>query len=73
MINGRIVEEPYLDENTRTLDFDMRIVPPGHVFVLGDNRMDSTDSRVIGPIPIKEIIGRADLVYWPLRDFKFLW
>jgi signal peptidase I len=73
MINGKIVEEPYLDENTRTLDFDMRKVPPGHVFVLGDNRMDSTDSRVIGPIPIKKIIGRADLVYWPLRNFKFLW
>ncbi|MBA4494710.1 signal peptidase I [Paenactinomyces guangxiensis] len=73
MINGKIVNEPYISEHTRTQDFDMRKVPPGHVFVLGDNRTDSSDSREFGPVSMKKIIGRADLIYWPFQDFGFLW
>ena len=41
-------------------------VPPGHYFMMGDNRLDSDDSRVWGPAPARDLIGKAFFVYWPL-------
>ena len=41
-------------------------VPPGHYFMMGDNRLDSDDSRVWGPVPARDLIGKAFFVYWPL-------
>jgi signal peptidase I len=63
-VNGQPLEEPYV---LRTGDYSMpeRIVPPGQVFVLGDNRMNSEDSRYFGFVPIDLLVGRALLVYWP--------
>jgi signal peptidase I len=72
-VNGKIINEPYISEDNRTLDFDEVKVPPGDVFVMGDNRINSKDSRDIGPIPISKIIGRAEFVYYPFDHFKFLW
>ena len=42
---------------------------------MGDNRRDSTDSRssTLGPVPIDQIVGRADLTVWPFKDFGLLW
>jgi len=49
-------------------------VPEDHVFVLGDNRPNSKDSRwdSVGFIPMDEIVGRADVVFWPLTKFRFI-
>lgn len=76
-INGEMVDEPYLDEvkayasSPYTNDFREE-VPEGHIFVMGDNRQNSRDSRMIGPIPIKDVVGRADIVFWPLSEFHFV-
>lgn len=66
-INGEPFNEPYLASPTRG-DYGPIEVPPLHVFVLGDNRNASNDSRSFGPIPLDNIIGRAWLSYWPLEQ-----
>jgi signal peptidase I len=69
-VDGDAVEEPYL-EGERTFcspgrtDCAAVTVPEGSVFVLGDNRDNSSDSRAFGPISIDNIIGKAWITYWP--------
>ncbi|WAA10695.1 signal peptidase I [Fervidibacillus albus] len=77
-INGEKYDEPYLDEykqklvgGTLTEPFSVD-VPEGHVFVMGDNRRYSKDSRHIGPIPLEDILGKANIIYWPLDEFKII-
>ncbi|TVX97698.1 signal peptidase I [Cohnella terricola] len=48
------------------------VVPEGTVFVMGDNRSNSEDSRMIGYIPVDRIVGRADLIFWPIKEFKLV-
>ena len=45
-------------------------VPPGHIWVLGDHRLVSEDSRCFGPVPISSIRGQAMLIWWPFQDFR---
>ncbi|MDO9534741.1 MAG: signal peptidase I [Bacillota bacterium] len=56
--NGEILEEPYLKEPAEYWILDKVVVPEGHIFVMGDNRNDSRDSRSIGCIPISHVIGK---------------
>jgi signal peptidase I len=74
-VNDRRLEEPYLQDGMRTGDpangnnpeIQRQVVPDGTVFVMGDNRSNSHDSRYSdrGPIPIDTIVGRAFVLVWP--------
>jgi signal peptidase I len=79
-INDKPVDEPYLNEYKQkahadgvplTGDFGPLVVPKGEFFAMGDNRRNSKDSRVIGTVPLSEVVGRADVVFWPLSEFRF--
>jgi signal peptidase I len=67
-INGELLDEPFTTEQTRPGRYTRITVPPLHVFVLGDNRNHSNDSRSFGPVPIENIVGRAWISYWPPED-----
>jgi signal peptidase I len=65
-IDGGVLDEPYLSQPTRD-DGRTWVVPPLHVFVMGDNRSASRDSRSFGPVQMEEIIGHALFRYWPIH------
>jgi signal peptidase I len=68
-INGRRQNEPFIRKGTpcdRLCDLPQEItVPAGHLFMMGDNRGESDDSRAWGPVPEGSIIGHAFFTYWP--------
>lgn len=66
LVNGIAIEEPYLPETASMPDFGPETVPDRHVFVMGDNRSRSQDSRRFGPVPVEDIIGRAFVRVWPV-------
>jgi signal peptidase I len=72
MVNGRVVVEPYLPPDTRTDDFGPRVVPPGRLWVMSDNRVATQDSRSFGPIRRSSVVGRAVVRVWPVRRISFL-
>ncbi len=65
ILNGQPLPEPYIAESPR-YEMPAVTVPSGYVFVLGDNRNDSNDSHVWGPLPRQNLIGKARLRFWPL-------
>ncbi len=62
--------EPYIVNEDATYTKDVSLLP-GEYFVMGDNRPNSSDSRVWGPLPKKDIIGRVDLRLLPIRESGF--
>jgi len=66
--NGRLRNEPYARpcEGSAECQFSVAVtVPRGHVYLLGDNRGASQDSRFWGPVPMSWVIGEATVIYWP--------
>lgn len=64
-VDGKPRLEPYLSPRSDVRDFGPVVVPQGNVFVMGDNRTESFDSRWFGPLQEKKILGEAFVVYWP--------
>jgi signal peptidase I len=77
MIDGRRLDEPYLDPTVVTPgncggDTPATAVPDDSVFVMGDNRPGSSDSRTLGPIHESDLVGRAFVVFWPRSHWQWL-
>lgn len=67
VVNGSPVAEPYLDQGrVDGLYFGPVTVPAGRLFVLGDNRADSVDSRTLGPVAVHDVVGRVLIRLWPV-------
>ena len=78
-VNGVALDEPYLFHNAAGVaeptvagDQSRWVVPEGELFVMGDHRQVSEDSRVFGPIPVSSVIGRGVVRYWPLSEFGII-
>ncbi|MDL2220740.1 signal peptidase I [Eubacteriales bacterium OttesenSCG-928-N14] len=67
-INGERIEDPHAAEPS-IRDTLPVIVPQGHVFVMGDNRNNSQDSRSFGPIPHSSIVGQGLFIIWPISSW----
>lgn len=79
-VNGLAIDEPYVyidadgsPQKTRVGgDQASWTIPDGELFLMGDHRGDSIDSRVFGPVRVDQVIGRAWLRYWPITEFGIL-
>ena len=72
LVNGAMLDEPYLD---RTIDYGHigpLVMAPDFFYVMGDNRGNSSDSRLHGPLPREQILGKAWVSYWPLANLGLI-
>ena len=71
-VNDVKLDEPYRKDMNPMPDYGPTTVGKDKVFVMGDNRSNSEDSRVFGPIPKSTIVGKAFVLIWPLNRFRWL-
>ncbi|MEX2183897.1 MAG: signal peptidase I [Chloroflexota bacterium] len=79
-INGAVLDEPYVyagpdgdpQPTNAPLDQASWTIPDGQLFLMGDHRSNSADSRTFGPVDVDQVIGRAWLRYWPFDTFGVL-
>jgi signal peptidase I len=76
-VNGHVLNEPFLYPGSHPCSSDgfegkTVVVPRGDLFVMGDHRDDSADSRVNGVVPVSDVIGHAFVVIWPISDWTTL-
>ncbi|MEX1280668.1 MAG: signal peptidase I [Acidimicrobiia bacterium] len=72
VVDGVALDEPYLPAGVDMADMEPTTIGPDELWVMGDNRNHSSDSRVFGPIPADEVVGRAFVVMWPLDRWSGL-
>jgi signal peptidase I len=82
LVNGSVINEPYIDKDVLALptpedvcripDMKKITVPKKQIFVMGDNRPQSFDSRNFGSVPVKLVVGRAFAVVWPFGSIRGL-
>ena len=78
LIDGVALDEPYVYEESdgtrqpTNAPQDQWLIPEGELFLMGDHREDSADSRAFGPVPVEQVIGRAWLRYWPFDAIGIL-
>ncbi len=70
-VNGELLNEPYITIPANPFAKIWK-VPANSYFVLGDNRLVSDDSRYWDYVPKDFIVGKAVIVYWPIKDWKFI-
>ena len=71
-VNGVKLEERYLTQGTLTSAFAPVEIQPGQLWVMGDSRNNSADSRVFGPIDVDTVVGRSVVQIWPISDIELL-
>jgi len=71
-INGKARFEPYTMSSYDSNNFGPERVPLNNLFVMGDNRPNSQDSRVFGPLSKNSVVGKAFMIYWPPQRIRFL-
>lgn len=75
LVNGEVLDQPYLEgvPTYCVAGYACQVgpveVPAGHIFVMGDNRANSSDSREWGPLPLDRVVGQAWLIYYPVGDW----
>lgn len=73
ILDGKTINEPYINGPMDPYNnYGPTTVPKGDLFVMGDNRNISEDSRIIGPIKESSVIGRVDIIFWPLNKMKVI-
>lgn len=72
LINDHQLDEPYVHGQPTSPGIPAVVIPPHHLWVMGDNRTNSADSRYFGPIDDSQIVGRAFILIWPIPDFGLL-
>jgi signal peptidase I len=70
-VNNQSLTEPYTMDGTSGF-YGPTTIPPLHIFVLGDNRDSSNDSRSFGTVSLRDVVGRAWFSYWPLDQVGFV-
>lgn len=70
-LNEEALLEPYVERQDRTT-MEKRVVPAGYLFVMGDNRANSEDSRAFGFLSVSHVKGKALLIFWPFDHLRLL-
>jgi signal peptidase I len=72
LVNGSKLDEPYLDQANSSGHIGPLVLPPDQYYVMGDNRGNSSDSRIHGPLSQDRILGKAWVSYWPPENLGFV-